>query len=115
MVFSKSIPSIVENWLEPFVTEFLAEHQLSVQQIDHFIAHPGGKKVLAAYEKALGFDSTQTELSREVLKQNGNMSSPTVLYVLEEFMKQKKRAGDSGLLTALGPGFSGEVVLLKWT
>lgn len=115
VVFSKSIPSIVENWLEPFVTEFLGEHHLTTQQIDHFIAHPGGKKVLAAYEKALGFDTTQTDISRDILKQHGNMSSPTVLYVLEKFMKQKERAGDIGLLTALGPGFSGEVVLLKWT
>lgn len=115
VVFSKSIPSIIEKWLEPFVTGFLTEHQLSAQHIDHFIAHPGGKKVLAAYEKALGFDSTQTDVSRNVLKHHGNMSSPTVLYVLEEFMKQKKSVGDVGLLTAMGPGFSGELVLLKWT
>lgn len=115
VVFSKSIPSIIEKWLEPFVTEFLAKYQFSVEKIDHFIAHPGGKKVLAAYEKALGFDSSQTDLSREVLKHNGNMSSPTVLYVLEEFMKRKNNVGDIGLLTALGPGFSGELVLLKWT
>lgn len=44
VVFSKSIPSIIEKWLEPFVTEFLTEYQLSAEQIDHFIAHPGGKK-----------------------------------------------------------------------
>ncbi len=115
VVFSKSIPSIIEKWLEPFVTEFLKEHQITAEQIDHFIAHPGGKKVLAAYEGALGLDSNKTNISREVLKNHGNMSSPTVLYVLEEFMKQKKSSGDIGLLTALGPGFSGELVLLKWT
>ena len=114
VVFSKSIPSIIEKWLEPFVTEFLLENELTSTELNHFIAHPGGKKVLTAYEKSLGFDSSKTEISRGVLRKHGNMSSPTVLYVLEDFMKQDCKVGDKGLLTALGPGFSGELILLEW-
>lgn len=114
VVFSKSIPSIIEKWLEPFVSQFLTEHQLTSNQIDHFIAHPGGKKVLTAYEKSLGFDSSKTAISREILRNHGNMSSPTVFYVLEAFMKLDASPGEIGLLTALGPGFSGELVLLEW-
>lgn len=114
VVFSKSIPSIIEKWLEPFVSEFLSEHHLTPSQLDHFIAHPGGKKVLTAYEKSLGFDSNKTDISRDILRKHGNMSSPTVLYVLEAFMNMDCQPGDKGLLTALGPGFSGELVLMEW-
>jgi len=114
VVFSKSIPSIIEKWLEPFVTGFLAEQQLTPANLDYFIAHPGGKKVLSAYEKALGFDSSKTDISRDILRKHGNMSSPTVLYVLEAFMKLDSSPGDKGLLAALGPGFSGELLLLEW-
>ena len=114
VVFSKSIPAIITNWLGPFVHEFLSEHGLTKDDITHFVAHPGGKKVLEAYEAALGFDQTKTDISRDVLRQNGNMSSPTILYVLEKFMESEPAAGDYGLMAALGPGFCGELLLLKW-
>jgi len=114
VVFSKSIPSIITNWLGPFVHEFLDRNELSQKEITHFIAHPGGKKVLQAYEEALHFDSTKTEISRNVLRQHGNMSSPTVLYVLKEFMNQSPSKGEYGLMAALGPGFCGELLLLRW-
>ena len=114
VVFSKSIPSIITNWLGPFVHEFLGAYNLNKDDITHFVAHPGGKKVLKAYEDALGFDSTKTDISRDVLRNHGNMSSPTVLYVLKQFMESSPEAGDYGLMAALGPGFCGELLLLKW-
>ncbi|WP_342505772.1 3-oxoacyl-[acyl-carrier-protein] synthase III C-terminal domain-containing protein [Sporosarcina sp. FSL K6-2383] len=114
VVFSKSIPAIITNWLGPFVHEFLENQGLTKDDITHFVAHPGGKKVLEAYEQALAFDSTKTVVSRQVLRENGNMSSPTILYVLEKFMEQDPIAGDYGLMAALGPGFCGELLLLKW-
>jgi alkylresorcinol/alkylpyrone synthase len=114
VVFSKSIPAIITKWLGPFVHDFLGNYGLTQGDITHFIAHPGGKKVLEAYESALGFDQTKTAISREVLRENGNMSSPTVLYVLEKFMKNEPVAGEYGLMAALGPGFCGELLLLKW-
>ena len=53
VVFSKDIPAIVDKWLKPNVSHFLQDHQLTMEQMDHFIAHPGGKKVLDAYVKSL--------------------------------------------------------------
>lgn len=115
VVFSRSIPGIIEKWLKPNVSEFLAGLGKSEEDIRHFIAHPGGKKVLAAYEKSLGMPESQTAISRKVLAEYGNMSSPTVLYVLKEFMERPMGKGEEGLLTALGPGFSSEMLWLRWT
>ena len=114
VVFSKSIPAIISNWLAPFLHEFLNDAKISPDQIANFVAHPGGKKVLNAYEEALQLTQAHTNVSREILKAHGNMSSPTVLYVLEQFMLKENQADTLGLLVALGPGFSGEAVLLEW-
>ncbi|SFE89099.1 type III polyketide synthase [Alteribacillus iranensis] len=114
VIFSRSIPAIIENWLKPNVEQFL--HRLGKKEtdIDHFVAHPGGKKVLHAYEKSLGFPNEKTKPSQTILSSYGNMSSPTVLYVLKYIMEQGPSDGDQGLLTALGPGFSSEMVWLEW-
>ncbi len=114
VVFSKSIPSIISGWLGPFVQEFLHKYHKTSVDINHFVAHPGGKKVLDAYEETLHFERSKTYESRMVLQENGNMSSPTVLYVLEQFMMKNCLIGDIGLMAALGPGFSGELLLLEW-
>lgn len=114
VVFSKSIPHVILNWMRPFIEEFLQEFELTPAQMTNFVAHPGGKKVLTAYEEALGLSQLHTAIARDILKKHGNMSSPTVLYVLEQFMQKSNPEGTFGLLVALGPGFSGEVVLLEW-
>ncbi|MBS4222151.1 type III polyketide synthase [Lederbergia citrea] len=114
VVFSKSIPSIVESWLEPVVNQFLNNNGLTHTDINHFIAHPGGKKVIAAYERALGLSPEKTAISLDILKEYGNMSSATVLYVLQRFMSQSISNGDYGMIAALGPGFSSELLLVRW-
>ena len=114
VVFSKSIPVIISDWLGPFIHEFLSNYNVLPEQIVNFVAHPGGKKVLNAYEEALHLTKDHTAVSREILKTHGNMSSPTVLYVLEQFMLKENKSNTLGLLVALGPGFSGEAVLLEW-
>lgn len=115
VVFSKSIPGIIEKWLKPNVMAFLRSYQLGSDQIAHFIAHPGGRKVLEAYEASLGVPRSMTDPSRKILAEYGNMSSPTVLFVLKEHMEKSIPEGDYGLAAALGPGFSSELLLLKWT
>lgn len=72
------------------------------------------KKVIDAYEEAFGIDKEKTNVSFQVLQEFGNMSSATVYVVLERFMAQPIPPGDYGLLVALGPGFSAEMILLKW-
>ncbi|WP_347549797.1 3-oxoacyl-[acyl-carrier-protein] synthase III C-terminal domain-containing protein [Pseudalkalibacillus hwajinpoensis] len=114
VVFSKSIPSIVSTWLEPTVKEFLSSHQKSPEHIDYFIAHPGGTKVLTAYEHALGLNREKTAISRDVLRRYGNMSSVTIIYVLDEFLRNGCKVGQTGLMAALGPGFCSELLLLEW-
>jgi alkylresorcinol/alkylpyrone synthase len=114
VVFSRDIPKIIENWLKPNVDLFLNKIGKTSADIMHFVAHPGGKKVLTAYENSLGITKEKTDISRGVLAQYGNMSSPTVLFVLKEFMEKGPKSGEEGLLTALGPGFSSEMVWLEW-
>ncbi|WP_096201827.1 type III polyketide synthase [Bacillus sp. FJAT-45350] len=114
VVFSRSIPSLIKNWFGPVVQDFLKEHQISLEEVDYFVAHPGGKKVLDAYEKMFDEKRDMTSISRKILEDNGNMSAPTVLFVLNEFMKKDSDVGQVGLLGALGPGFSSELVLLEW-
>ncbi len=113
VIFSKDIPAIVRYWLRPQVESFLQEHGLGLGDIHHFIAHPGGRKVIEAYEEAFGFGPEQTKAARDVLARYGNMSSATVYFVLEQMMRQPLSSGH-GLLIALGPGFSAEMVLLQW-
>lgn len=114
VVFAKSIPALIESWLEPNVNEFLDAHGLDINDIDHFIAHPGGKKVISAYEKSLGLSPHKTADSLEVLENFGNMSSPTVLFILKRFMEKQIAPGEYGLIAALGPGFSSEMLLVRW-
>ncbi|SDZ52001.1 alkylresorcinol/alkylpyrone synthase [Evansella caseinilytica] len=114
VIFSRDIPSIIDQWLKPNVDSFLQKHGYALKDITHFVAHPGGKKVIDAYEAGLSLPEGLTMFSKNVLKQFGNMSSPTVLYVLQETMSAVPAEGSIGLMTALGPGFSSELVLLHW-
>ncbi|MCE7792589.1 type III polyketide synthase [Salipaludibacillus sp. CUR1] len=114
VIFSRDIPHVIENWLKPNVTTFLSKMSVDLEEITAFVAHPGGKKVLQAYEQALNFKESMTDIPRKILKDHGNMSSPTVLYVLKEFLKDKRSEGEKGLVAALGPGFCSEILLLEW-
>lgn len=114
VVFSRDIPSIIESWLKPNASTFLMENNLDLKEIDYFIAHPGGKKVIDAYIQSLELPASMTEVSLDVLKNYGNMSSATIFYVLKRFMELDVDKGSYGLCTALGPGFSSEMLLLRW-
>jgi alkylresorcinol/alkylpyrone synthase len=114
VIFSKDIPTIVKKYVRPNIMELLYKHKLSLGDIRHFITHPGGLKVLSAYEESLGLPNGALELSRKVLREHGNMSSPSVLYVLNEFLQSGEySSGDYGLISALGPGFSSEIILFQ--
>ena len=114
VLFSKDIPAIVEKLVKPNIDELLSNNRLSVQDIRYYITHPGGMKVLLAYSKSLGLEENNFSLSREVLKENGNMSSPTVLFVLKKFLDRKDYiSGKKGIISSLGPGFSSELLLFS--
>ncbi|HEU4743149.1 MAG TPA: 3-oxoacyl-[acyl-carrier-protein] synthase III C-terminal domain-containing protein [Meiothermus sp.] len=112
--FAQSIPTLVQQQLPALIAEGLEEYGLFPEEIDLHVLHPGGAKVLAAYREALGSSAESLAASWEVLRECGNMSSPTVLFVLERLMRSPRQAGELGLLLALGPGFAAEGVLLRW-
>lgn len=111
VLFSPGIPALISGHVREDVTSFLAKHGLSLADIKNFIFHPGGKKVLDAYREALGAEGDFLQTSREVMKEYGNMSSATVLYVLERFLQGYEKG--YGLMMSMGPGFSSEMVLLE--
>ena len=114
VLFSKDIPTFIYEHVKDDITEFLTKHNLQLSDIKNFIFHPGGKKVLDAYTDALGVEGDFLNKTRAVMNGYGNMSSATVLYVLEKFMREGFEDG-YGLMMAMGPGFSSEMVLLKLT
>ncbi len=116
VIFSKDIPAFVRHYLRDAVMQFMQKQQLSgIDLFDHLIAHPGGVKVIQAYADVFGVPTDKFFPSLDVLKNYGNMSSPTVLFVLKKVMKEAHPgSGEYGLLFALGPGFSSEQVLLQW-
>lgn len=115
IVLSGDVPQLAETHLRPQVEAFLGEHGLSIQDIKHWVAHPGGPKVIRAIENGLGLGEHALDISRESLAAAGNMSSTSVLLILEETLaRYQPEAGTYGLLMAMGPGFCAELVLLQW-
>jgi len=111
VIFSKDIPTIVHSLVKDDVHSFLSANDLVLSDVRNFIFHPGGKKVLTAYEESLQITSDQIKNTRETMNSYGNMSSGTVLYVFEKFLREGFQDG-YGLMLAVGPGFSSEMVLL---
>ncbi|MEO7912507.1 MAG: 3-oxoacyl-[acyl-carrier-protein] synthase III C-terminal domain-containing protein, partial [Roseiflexaceae bacterium] len=114
VVFSSRIPHIVQTLMRENVAEFLAPFGLGLDDIDHWILHPGGAKVIDAYQTALAIDPERLSHTRTVLRNCGNMSSTTVFFVLDSFLKAGQPGpGEYGVLAVLGPGFSCELALIK--
>jgi len=114
VVFSRDIPSLVTQSAKSQVESFIQGHQLTLKDISRYITHPGGMKVLKAYETALNLKPNDLAIARDVLKNHGNMSSATVFYILEKELNKRHNPDEYGIILALGPGFSCEQVLLQW-
>lgn len=112
VLFSKDIPTFIKEHIKEDIDEFLSKHHLQMSDIKNFIFHPGGKKVLDAYQDTLGVEGDFLKATREIMNNYGNMSSATVLYVLDKFMSEGFEEG-YGLMLSMGPGFSSEMVLLE--
>lgn len=114
-IFSRDIPQLVESELGPVVRAFLAEHGLGIGDVDRFICHPGGPKVVDACETALDLPPGSLSEARTVLRDFGNMSAASILFVLERVLMRAQERNDRwqrALMTALGPGFTAGFVLL---
>ncbi|MCH8029947.1 MAG: type III polyketide synthase [Candidatus Dadabacteria bacterium] len=115
VIFSKDIPTIVRGLVKDSIVELLYGRGLELEQVVRYLAHPGGMKILQAYRDALGLGEKSLEISKEVLRTHGNMSSPTVLYVLKDYLRSGAgKEGELGIITALGPGFGSELILFEF-
>jgi alkylresorcinol/alkylpyrone synthase len=115
IVLSREIPNLVRENLARDLDDFLAERGLTRSDIGSWVLHTGGPKILEATADALGLKNGELDVSWECLRRTGNLSSASVLVVLEEVMKNRRpEPGTIGLLAAMGPGFCSEFVLLKW-
>jgi alkylresorcinol/alkylpyrone synthase len=115
IVLTAELAEVVERRLGGSVTGFLAEHGLTIDDIATWICHPGGPKVLDAAQRALKLPVAALETSRRSLAQAGNMSSASVLHILELTVADDAPAtGSFGMMIGLGPGVSAELILLRW-
>jgi alkylresorcinol/alkylpyrone synthase len=114
IVLSAEVPEMVRRYLRRDVDAFLTEHGLVRNDIAAWISHPGGPKVLEAMREALELPEEALEGAWRTLREVGNLSSTSVLLVLEEKLQSPPPAGSWGLISAMGPGFCSEMVLLKW-
>jgi alkylresorcinol/alkylpyrone synthase len=115
VLLSRSVPSVVYERMPENLRLALGSVGLFLEDIRHPIIHPGGAKVLDAFEEVLGLEPGGLDISREVLREHGNMSSVTVLFILERFLAgaDNTTAGEHGVLSAMGPGFSAEHVFFR--
>lgn len=115
IVLSSEVPVVIHKFLPSGVDTFLAKHELKRDDIESWVMHTGGPKVLEATQTALGLPASAFAASWESLRRVGNLSSASVLFVLEETMKNRRPpSGTWGVLAAMGPGFCAELVLLRW-
>lgn len=112
--FSRDIPSLIRRYLPDLLAEACDEWGIEQKQLYHYVVHPGGAKVLAAYSESLSLIPGKLSAAQEILENYGNMSSASVFFVLEEHIKNTGSTSDYGVMLALGPGFSAEQVLFKW-
>ncbi|WP_016905661.1 type III polyketide synthase [Streptomyces xiaopingdaonensis] len=114
IVLSPDVADVAEGELPKDVTGFLAEHDLVPADIASWVCHPGGPKVIEAVERGLQLPDGSLAHTRRSLSSLGNLSSASVLDVLRRTMHAPPPPGSPGLMTAMGPGFASELVLLDW-
>jgi alkylresorcinol/alkylpyrone synthase len=115
VVLSADVPKLVRDHLRGEVDDFLAAHELELGAIESYVCHPGGPKVLHALSEALGLPDDALRVTWESLARVGNVSSVSVLMVLDDTIRLRRpRPGSLGLLIGMGPGFCAELVLLAW-
>jgi alkylresorcinol/alkylpyrone synthase len=114
IVLSADVPDLVATYLRGDVDEFLADHGLRRADIEWWVCHPGGPKVVEAMESALEVDRDALQLTWDSLARIGNLSSASVLHILEDTLRERPpRPGSAGVAMAMGPGFCLELLLLE--
>ena len=114
MVLDPEVPQTIAEHFPEIIHPFLKKNNSSIEQVEHLIFHPGGKKIVQTVEDLFGKLGKNIDDTKEVLRLYGNMSSATVLYVLERFLDKQVEKGEQGLMLSFGPGFSAQKILLQW-
>ena len=115
IVLGASIQQLAGPMIETALLQLLRRQRLSQSDIRFWVFHPGGRKVIDNVQRHFGISEDQLRFSRTVLRNCGNMSSPTIMFVLDEVVRTgDPHAGDWGVMIALGPGMAAEVALLRW-
>jgi alkylresorcinol/alkylpyrone synthase len=114
IVLASDVPAYASGPVCQGLHAYLEEHGLKPSDIHHWVAHPGGPKVMQALEEGLGI-APALDVSRRSLAEVGNLSSVSVLCILDELLRSgRPQPGDWGVLMAMGPAFCAEIVLLRW-
>ncbi len=114
MILDPSVPETIEAHFDALLFPFLEACGTRIERVNHLIFHPGGRKIVQTVEDRFRPLGKNIDDTRETLRAYGNMSSVTVLYVLERFMDKHIPAGEQGLVLSFGPGFSAQRILLEW-
>ena len=115
IVLSKDVPELIRERVKDLAEGFLARQGLRREDISAFLLHPGGQKLLSFMQEELGLTRADTEISWDILRRYGNLSSASVLFILNEWLVQREMpSGSYGLLMAFGPGFTAEMLLIQW-
>jgi alkylresorcinol/alkylpyrone synthase len=116
ILLSKDVPEMIGAKIRGLVDGFLERHGRKQEDIKGWILHPGGARLLGNIEKELGLCKCDTQPSWDILSNVGNLSSATILFILQEWLEKRPlKSGEYALAAAFGPGFSAEFLLLQWT
>ncbi|NDJ91374.1 type III polyketide synthase [Mycolicibacter kumamotonensis] len=114
IILSADVATVAEKYLGEDVREFLADYGMETSDVATWICHPGGPRVIEAVENGLDLSADALNRTRRSLRDNGNLSSVSVLDVLRDTLTERPPAGSIGLMIAMGPAFCSELVLLRW-
>ena len=114
MVLDQEVPNTIASHFPNIIHPFLEKNNLSISDIDHLIFHPGGKKIITTVESLFNDLGKNLDVTKQILRLYGNMSSATVLYVLEQILENNPKKGEKGLMLSFGPGFSAQRILLEF-
>ena len=114
MILDIEVPNTIASHFPNIIHPFLEKNNLDITAIDHLIFHPGGKKIVQTVEDLFSGLGKNIDATKEVLRLYGNMSSATVLYVLERIIESNPKSGEKGLMLSFGPGFSAQTILLAF-
>jgi alkylresorcinol/alkylpyrone synthase len=111
----RELPDVAAEGLGELVDDFLGANNIDRGAIDHWLVHPGGRRIIESVQEALGLSREQVDVSYEVLAEHGNVGTPSIFYVMKRMLDRREpRRGERGLMVTVGPGVTVGLMLLQW-